>query len=161
MNSFHDAYIGQDAGYVQVVRLDGTGPVLVVTPSENTHLEAWRPLLDDPTPRNTTHEGFYAWTAHSKAWTETEWAEAEPWNAASSRLLEPGETATYGVTFSLAPSVRKVESHLRSMGLPVAVGLPGYVLPMGDTHELHLESDAPVTDIRVTPRGRLQLERIN
>ena len=159
VNSFHDAYIGQDAGYVQVVRLDGTGPVLVVTPSENTPLEAWRPLLDDPTPRNTTHEGFYAWTAHSKAWTETEWAEAEPWNAASSRLLEPGETATYGVTFSLAPSVREVESHLRSMGLAVAVGLPGYVLPMGDTHELHVESDAPVTDIRVTPSGRLQLER--
>jgi len=161
VNSFHDPYIGLDAGYVQVVRLDGTGPVMVVTPSGDTPLEAWRPLLDDRTPRNTTHEGFHAWTAHSKAWAETEWTDAEPWNPASSRLLDVGESATYGVTFSLAPSVRHVESHLRSMGLPIAVGLPGYVLPMGDAHELHIEADASVTAIKGRPEGRLDLERMS
>ena len=159
VNSFHDPYIGLDAGYVQVVRLDGTGPVLAVTPSGDTPLEAWRPLLDDRTPRNTTHEGFYAWTAHSQAWVDTEWTDAEPWNPASSRMIEIGESVTYGVRFSLAPSVREVESHLRSLGLPVAVGLPGYVLPMGDSHTLHIESDSPVAGVSIEPEGRLVLEQ--
>jgi hypothetical protein len=155
--SFHDAYIGQDAGYVQVVRLDGTGPVLTVTPLDGTPLEAWRPLLDDRTPRNTTHEGFYAWTAHSQAWASGEWNGAEPWNPPTARLVGPQETVTYGVQLSLAPSVREVETHLRSLGMPVAVGLPGYVLPLGDTHLLHVDADADVQRTTVHPPNRLIL----
>ena len=157
--SFHDAYIGLDAGYVQVIRLDGTGPVLTVTPFGDTELEAWRPLLDDRTPRNTTHEGFYAWTAHSAAWQENEWKEATPWNNGSASVLAPGESATYGVQFSLAPSVREVESHLRDLGMPVAVGLPGYVLPLGDTHQLFVDADAAVERVQVEPPGRVDVVR--
>ena len=155
VNSFHDAYIGQDAGYVQVIRLDGTGPVLTVTPLEKTPLEAWRPLLDDRTPRNTTHEGFYAWTVHSMAWAQDEWYGSEPWNPPTARFIGPRESVSYGVQFSLAPSVRDVESHLRLLGMPVAVGLPGYVLPMGDVHSLHIASDEAIQRVDVHPPGRL------
>ena len=78
--SFYDPYIGEDAGYVQVVRLNGLGPVLLVVPDGHTAFEAWKPILDrrdratgkglldnDPTPRGTTFEGSYDWMVHSAA----------------------------------------------------------------------------------------------
>jgi len=59
VSSFHDPYIGQDAGYLQVTRLTGLSPTLVVVPLGRTPFEAYNPLLDDPTRRGTTFEGFY------------------------------------------------------------------------------------------------------
>jgi hypothetical protein len=68
--SFYDPYIGEDAGYLQVTRLSGHGPALVVVPDGKTHFEAYNPILDhkghwgaapvftDPTPRGITFEGF-------------------------------------------------------------------------------------------------------
>ena len=61
--SFYDPYIGEDAGYLQVTRLNGHGPVLLVVPDGKTPFEAYNPILDrkgewgakpiftDPTPR--------------------------------------------------------------------------------------------------------------
>jgi hypothetical protein len=49
VSSFHDPYIGQDAGYLQVTRLTGLGSTLVVVPSGGTPFEAYNPLLTDPT----------------------------------------------------------------------------------------------------------------
>ena len=82
--SFYDPYIGEDAGYLQVTRLNGHGPVLLVLPYGNTPLEAYNPILDahgaaepsifrDPTPRGITFEGFYDWMVHSAAYAENEW----------------------------------------------------------------------------------------
>ncbi|KAK0359394.1 hypothetical protein LTR94_031505, partial [Friedmanniomyces endolithicus] len=44
--SFADPYIGRDAGYLQVTRLNGQGPALLVLPEKNTPLEAYRPVLE-------------------------------------------------------------------------------------------------------------------
>ncbi|MGO3306022.1 MAG: DUF5695 domain-containing protein [Sphingobacterium sp.] len=60
-NVFFDPYIGKDAGYLQVNRLHGNGPSLLVLPQENAGFEAYRPLNDDPTPRSITFEGFHEW----------------------------------------------------------------------------------------------------
>ena len=68
--SFYDPYIGEDAGYLQVTRLSGHGPALLVLPLGKTPFEAYNPILDerrsaaaeifrDPTPRGITFEGFY------------------------------------------------------------------------------------------------------
>jgi len=71
--SFADPYIGHDAGYVQVTRLSGAGPALLVLPEGRTPLEAYGPILDPPktgskdpvavftdaTPRGQTFEGFH------------------------------------------------------------------------------------------------------
>src|SRR5262249_51403168 len=40
--SFFDPYIGQDAGYLQVTRLSGLGPALVVVPEGQTPFEAYQ-----------------------------------------------------------------------------------------------------------------------
>ena len=44
--SFYDPYIGEDAGYLQVTRLSGQGPALLVLPEGKTPFEAYRPILD-------------------------------------------------------------------------------------------------------------------
>lgn len=157
MNSFHDPYIGRDAGYVQVARLDGIGSVLLVAPLSQTPLEAWRPLLDDRTPRSITHEGFYEWMAHSKAYADNEWAQATPWNEATSHQLRAGEKRSYGVRFLLAPDVRGIEARLREAGMPVAVGLPGYVIPQNAAYQLYVSAPSQVADVQVEPEGALSI----
>ncbi|HEV2473990.1 MAG TPA: DUF5695 domain-containing protein, partial [Chthonomonadales bacterium] len=78
--SFADPYIGGDAGYLQVTRLNGKPPVLLVLPEAGSGMEAYRPLHADRTPRDVTFEGFYEWTVLSKAYAEGPWKGAEEWN---------------------------------------------------------------------------------
>ena len=83
-NVFFDPYIGKDAGYLEVKRLSGHGPALLLLPEENMPFEAYRPLLDDATPRSIVFEGFHEWMPLSKAYAENEWKSAEQWNTPSS-----------------------------------------------------------------------------
>ncbi|MBS1522105.1 MAG: hypothetical protein JST50_13970 [Bacteroidetes bacterium] len=160
-NVFYDPYIGKDAGYLQVTRLSGHGPVLLVVPyNKNTPFEAYNPLLDDPTPRGITFEGFYEWMACSKAYAENEWKKAEPWNIPTSFNLQPGETKEYGLKFLLADSIKGIEPKLIENKRPVAVGIPGYVLPQDVNGKLFLNYTAQVKSIKVEPAGALVLEAI-
>src|SRR5579863_9760015 len=139
--SFYDPYIGEDAGYLQVTRLSGHGPALVVVPDGKTPFEAYNPILDrkgrwgagavftDPTPRGITFEGFYEWMVHSRAYADNEWNTAQPWNPPAGITLAPGESKTYGVKFLLSDSIRHIEKTLANNRRPVAVGVPGYILP--------------------------------
>jgi Family of unknown function (DUF5695) len=95
--SFFDPYVGRDAGYLQVTRLSGAGPALVVVPeaSTRTPFEAFRPLTD-ASRRGQTFEGAFEWTTHSAAYAEHDWKGADQWNAATSVTLAPGESRAYG-----------------------------------------------------------------
>ncbi len=156
-SSFHDPYIGRDAGYLQVTRLSGQGPALVVVPYGRTPLEAYGPLLGDPTLRGVTFEGFYEWMVHSKAFAEAEWSGADPWNPATSATLAPGETRFYGVRFLVSDAIRNIEATLLANGRPVAVGVPGYVLPMDIEAQLFLNHVVDVRSISVEPPGALRI----
>ena len=166
--SFYDPYIGEDAGYLQVTRLSGHGPALLVLPDGRTPFEAYNPILDhpgarwgakpvfvDPTPRGITFEGFYEWMVHSQAYAENEWKSAQPWNPATSLTLAPGESKTYGVKFVLSDSIRDIEKTLTANGRPVAVGVPGYVVPMDVNARLFVKSPHAVKSIAVQPEGAL------
>jgi len=155
--SFSDPYIGLDAGYIQVVRLTGHGPTLLVTPLPGTPFEAYNPLLSDPTRRGVTFEGFHEWVVHSQAYADDEWGEADPWNPATSATLAPGETRSYGVVFLLADDLRSIESTLASHGRPVAVGIPGYVLPRDQEGSLFLKAPSEILGMEVEPIGALTL----
>lgn len=171
--SFDDPYIGEDAGYVRVTRLNGHGPALLVIPDGGTPFEAWRPILDvhhrkehtaptpelfhDLTPRGITFEGFYSWMVASRAWQENEWKKAEPWNAATSITLQPGETHTVGVRFVLSDSIRDIEKTLAAHQRPVAVGVPGYILPTDLDAHLFLNYGKPVESITVEPKGAIAI----
>ena len=153
--SFADPYIGRDAGYVQVTRLNGQGPALIVTPDGRTPLEAWRPLADR-SPRAQTSEGFYDWTVASKAYAENEWKDAgEQWNTPTSITLEAGARRDIGVRFATAPSIRAIEAALIAQKRPVAVGIPGYVVPTDLEATLFLKSPQKVAGITSSPENAL------
>ena len=169
--SFYDPYIGEDAGYLQVTRLNGHGPALLVVPDGKTPFEAYNPILDergpngavqifnDPTPRGVTFEGFYDWMIHSEAYAENEWKNAQPWNPPSMLSLAPGESKTYGVKFLLSDSIRDIEKTLTTNARPVAVGIPGYVLPMDIDARLFLKYPKTVRSMVVEPAGAITIHK--
>ena len=165
--SFYDPYIGEDAGYLQVTRLSGHGPALVVVPDGKTPFEAYGPILSprggrgavpmftDPTPRGTTFEGFYDWMVHSQAYAENEWKQAQPWNPPTAVTIAPGASKTYGVKFLVADQIRNIEKTLAANSRPVAVGIPGYVLPMDMSGQLFLKYSKGVKSVEVEPKGAI------
>lgn len=155
-----DPYIGRDAGYVQVTRLLGTGPSMVITPYGNaSRFEAWRFLSEPSTEplryQSQTFEGHYSWQMLSTAYAENEWNATEPWNEPTSATLEPGQNITFGLRFSAVADIPSIETAVASTGTPVAVGLPGYILPADMVGKLFLKSKCPVASITSHPNGAL------
>ena len=159
---FVDPYIGLDAGYLQVTRLTGTGPNLVVTPlNNNSKLEAWR-FLEEPKNvplgyQTQTYEGNYAWEVYSEAWAENEWSHAIPWNPPTSKTLQGGESLTIGLRFTVAKTVQTIEETVAANDVPVAVGIPGYVLPQDLTGKLFINATQRITSMIATPEGALNV----
>lgn len=167
--SFYDPYIGNDAGYLQVTRLNGHGPALLVLPAGKTPFEAYNPMLGqressqpsvfhDLTPRGITFEGFYDWMVHSAAFAENEWKKATPWNPPTLTTLAPGESKSYGLEFATSDSIRHIEKTLEENVRPVAVGIPGYVLPMDLEAKLFLKYPKAVTSITAEPAGAISVK---
>lgn len=127
--SFADPYIGLDAGYLQVTRLNGQGPALVVVPDKQTQFEAYQ-ILNEPTRPSQTFEGAFAWMVHTKAFAENEWKGAQQWNTPTATVLQPGASKSYGLRFLLSDQIRNIEFTLAKNNRPVTVGIPGYVLPV-------------------------------
>ena len=156
-----DPYIGLNAGYLQVTRLTGTGPNLVITPlNHNSKFEAWE-FLSEPYDEALgyqiqTFEGNYAWHVFTKSLSETEWKDADPWNTPTSTVLEPGESIAVGLRFAVAKQVQDIESVVAEQQ-PVAVGIPGYVIPRDLTAKLFLKSAREVKGVAVSPAKSLRL----
>src|SRR5579862_1146375 len=155
--SFFDPYLGLDAGYLQVTRLSGAGPALIVAPERGTHtpFEAFRPIAD-ASRRGQTFEGIFEWTTHSLAYAENEWKSAVPWNRPTSVTLAPGESRRYGLEFLLSPEIPAIEKTLAANDRPVAVGIPGYIVPMDLDAKLFLATGKrKVARIESDPAGAL------
>jgi len=159
-NVFYDPYIGADAGYLQATRLSGKGPALLVLPVGKTPFEAYSPLLDDPTPRGTTFEGFYEWMPLTKANVETDWKDAQPWNKPSTLMLKAGEHQEYGLKFILSPDIRSIEKTLVAAARPVAVGIPGYVIAQDVDAKLFINYKSPIQSLAVFPEGTLTIKAL-
>jgi len=156
--SFADPYVGMDAGYLQVTRLSGHGPALVVVPLGETPFEAYQLLLEPMRP-SQTFEGTFEWIVHSWAYAETEWTNAHPWNVPSMETLAPGDTLTCGLKLLVADQIRHIERTLSANGCPVAVGIPGYIVPQDLDARLFLDYSSKVKSIRVEPKGALKWKR--
>lgn len=154
--SLADPSIGLDAGYVQVTRLTGTGPNMVITPLTNdTKLEAWHFLSEPSGSTNymtTTYEGNYEWLVYSEAYAETQWQDAEPWNVPTSKTLQSGETLSVGLRFSIAQTVEDIESVVAAQDIPVAVGVPGYVISSEVPARLFINSTKGISAIESYPK---------
>lgn len=157
-NVFFDPYIGKDAGYLEVKRLSGRGPALLVLPKENMSFEAYRPLLDDPTPKSIVFEGFHEWMAYSKAYSENEWKGVEQWNEPTSLVLQPNETKSFALKFVVTEGIKNIQETLVKEKHPVAVGVPGYVLPQDVEGQLFIDYNKGVASITVEPTGALEIK---
>ena len=158
-NVFFDPYIGKDAGYLEVKRLSGHGPALLLVPEENMPFEAYRPLLDDETPRSIVFEGFHEWMPLSKAYAENEWKNAEQWNSPTSLTLQPGEAKSFSLKFVLVDEIKNIQSTLIHNQRPVAIGVPGYVLPEDVDGQLFLNYKKAVKSFKIEPEGALAIEQ--
>jgi hypothetical protein len=166
--SLSDPYIGMDAGHIRVSPLSGTGPALAVTSLDGTKspLEAYRnlnePVYQETAYGSQTFEGLYEWQVLTKAWAENEWAEQNPWNTPSSRTLQPGQSLQFGVRFSVAKDgVRGLDAAIGNTGTPVAVGVPGYIVPRDLPALLYLQSNSSVASIAAEPQGSMRAEQGN
>ncbi|KAJ7508462.1 hypothetical protein B0H11DRAFT_2304478, partial [Mycena galericulata] len=157
--SLFDPYIGEDAGFVQVTPLLGTLPPLVVIPSAKSPLEGWRFLpestVNPPYYQSQTFEALYEWQFHTLAYAQNEWVNVTPWNAPTSAVLQPGQTRTYGLQFRMAPSIRGIETTLQENARPVAVAVPGYILPTDQQGKLFLNYGSAIQSMTVSPAGAL------
>lgn len=157
-NVFFDPYIGKDAGYLEVKRLSGHGPALLLLPEENMPFEAYRPLLDDATPKSIVFEGFHEWMPLSKAYAENEWKNIEQWNSPTSLILQPGESKSFSLKFVLADEIKNIQSTLIQNQRPVAIGIPGYVLPQDVDGQLFVNYKKAVKSFKIEPEGALVVE---
>ncbi|KAF2623398.1 hypothetical protein BU25DRAFT_414403 [Macroventuria anomochaeta] len=148
--AFADPYIGLDAGYVRVSHLEGTSNALVITPIGATKFEAWR-FLREPQGnfgyQSQTFEGNYEWQIHSLAYAQNEWNSSKPWNEPTSKPLQSGEVYSVGLRFSIAEKIQTIEDAVIKTGSPLAVGIPGYVVPADSSARLYLNHTSPVKNI--------------
>src|ERR1044072_6861369 len=97
-------------------------------------------LLTEPTRPSQTFQGAFEWMVHTQAYAEDEWRGVEQWSPPTTATIPPGATRTYAVKFLLADEIRKIETTLANNDRLVAVGIPGYVLPMDIDGRLFLKS---------------------
>ncbi|KAK2759834.1 hypothetical protein FQN54_002568 [Arachnomyces sp. PD_36] len=164
--SLTDPYIGLDAGYLRVAPVSGSGSALVVTPLGDTPFEAYRNLIEGSYEGtyygSQTFEGFYEWQVHSQAWAENEWVGGEPWNPPSSRTLQPGESVTYGLRFSVAKGgIRDIDEAVKSTGTPFALGTPGFIIPRDLDAQLFVFADSEVDSITTEPEDAFTISDLN
>lgn len=157
-NVFFDPYIGMDAGYLEVKRLNGRGSALLVLPEENMSFEAYRPLLDDVTPRSIVFEGFHEWMVYSKAYADNEWEGVEQWNMPSSLVLSPNESKNFSLKFVLSQGIKNIQKTLSEHNKPVATGVPGYVIPKDVKAQLFLDYKSDVSSFEIEPKGAIQIK---
>ncbi|WP_111309919.1 DUF5695 domain-containing protein [Confluentibacter sediminis] len=157
-NVFFDPYIGMDAGYLEVKRLSGQGPVLLVLPKENMAFEAYRPLLDDATPRSIVFEGFHEWMVYSKAYGDNEWKGVNEWNEPTSLILKPKETKNFALKFVLSESIKNIQETLEKEEQPIATSIPGYVLPQDIESQLFLNYKSDVSSFDIEPKDALKIK---
>ncbi|CAG9981961.1 unnamed protein product [Clonostachys byssicola] len=155
--SLSDPYVGLDAGYIRANPIRGTGKSLVVTPLSGSPLEGYRNLAEtsysETNYGSQTFEGFYEWQVLTKAYADNEWKGLEPWNPATSKTLKAGEEAKFGVRFSIAEEVRDIDNAVAKTGTPVAVGVPGFIVPRDLPAQLLLKSESAVSSITASPNG--------
>lgn len=165
--SFQDPYIGLDAGYVQVTRVNGTGPALVVSSLNETKFEAWRFLneANKSAPlyyQSQVFEGLYEFQVYTTAYAENEWSGVTPWNEPTSRMLAAGETLTVGLRFSLAAGgVSDIADTVVAAGIPHAQSVPGYIVPQDVNSTLTLDTTASVVNMSTTPADALDITSLS
>ncbi len=134
------SFVSGHGSFVFWMRSNSAGPFLMLTPHAGTALEFW-----DHRPGKAE-----AWCAyvHSAHVAEEVTAKGGRWRLPhSSRRLAPGETTTYGFSFTWPKDYQTVRDTLAATGgLDVTI-VPGMTLPRDLTADIALRSSVPVEAI--------------
>ncbi len=158
------SFVSGHGSFVFWMRSNSAGPFLMLTPHTGTALEYWD-------HRRGKAEAWCAYI-HSARAAEEIAAKGGRWRLPhTSKRLAPGETATYGFTFTWARDYQAVRDTLAARGgLDVTV-VPGMTLPRDLTADVALRSAIPVETIsaefpettQITPlatKGGIHLYRL-
>lgn len=168
-----DPAIHSDGGYIQINRVSGASPSLLVAAmndqSTRTPLVQWRnirsqdggnpTLYTDNTGVTFTNEGHYRWMVATAGFTSDDENSAknngvqrgDDWIDPSSITVKSGTSRIFALRFFLSnDGPRGIQSNLQTHNVPVVTGVPSMVIRQGgDTNDLLVQygSDATVSDI--------------
>ena len=74
-----------------------------------------------------------------QCYADNEWKGVEQWNAPTTMTIKPGESRAYGLRLLVSDEIRNIEKTLAANDRPVAVGIPGYIVPMDLEAKLFLQ----------------------
>lgn len=158
--SFIDPYVGLDNGYLQVNRLNGKSPSLLVIPQPGSQFEAYRPLTRDHTKRDVFFEGFYEWTIFSKAYYRTIWNNKQQWNNATSIHIAPKHKLHFGLQMIGIPNQKAINSTLADNHIPSVEAIPGYVIHGNENIKLFINSTKKIAKLQTWPQNSVAIADI-
>ena len=94
---------------------------------------------------------------HTRSLAENEWKGVQQWNTPTSTTLAPGASRAFGLKFLLSDEIGNIETTLAANNRPVAVGIPGYVLPMDLSAQLFIKSKHKITAVEVEPTSAITI----
>ena len=158
--TYVNPYIGGNAGYLRISRFNGRPPMLYVLPGPQSGFEAYRPLSDDRDAAWPALGAMQEWLVHSLSYCRTSWKNAQPWNQGTAVRLAPGARRTFTWLFIVANRTAASRRLLPRHRMPVAFGVPGYVVAVNVPAKLFLNPPAPVSAITISPRSALRVAPI-
>jgi hypothetical protein len=96
----------------------------------------------------------------SKAYAEDDWTGVTQWNDPSAFKLQPAETRNISVRFALNPNIETTENKLSDLGMPVAIGVPGFVLPQDVEGRLWVKYHEPIASWAVKGDGMVSISQV-
>lgn len=132
---------------------------------ELTPLEAWRFLPEATTTslahQSQTFEGFYSWDVLTLAYAQNEWSKLTPWNAPHSKIIQAGKSTTFGLKFSLATKIRSIDSTVETVGIPSALGIPGFTILEDMEAKLYRYFSASIPFVTFSPANTFKFTSVS
>jgi hypothetical protein len=95
----------------------------------------------------------------SADYASTDGKELKPWNIPTSEILAPGSARSFGLRFLVAPEIRDITETLAANDRPVALGIPGYILPMEMEGKLFLKYSRKIKSIAAEPPDAIEVKK--
>ena len=155
--SFFDPYVGRDAGYLQVTRLSGAGPALSSRRSRDENaVRGISSAERRDAPRPDVRRRVRVDVAQQRLCGQR-MERRRAVERADVGDAETGESRSYGLRLLVSDEIKNIEKTLAANDRPVAVGIPGYIVPMDLDAKLFLQpGSARSRALRVEPAGALR-----
>ncbi|MEZ0491537.1 DUF5695 domain-containing protein [Kineococcus sp. TBRC 1896] len=149
-NVSRHSFVAEDGSYLYWQRPNGEAPYLVMVPQEGTRLEFKNKARFKEGPfaeKDPAWEGLVEYYVHSKDIQVARAASTAAYLPATSLVLAPGASKTYGFTFRWAGSYHDLRDVLFDAGVVDVVSLPGMVVPTDLTATLAVRAAGGITSV--------------